>query len=406
MYDELTGLGNSKYLENKYFDYLIKHNNSNYIMIDFSNFKKINDTYGHDAGDICLKTFADKLRKFFNDSLLVRLHGDEFVVVTYYDEDYIYAIFNSIILSIEDDVNKNVIPLKFGFNAGSVNMTGDFNLVQNMADYMMYFAKKNKITYQPFVEEVYQNKINEDIFLDDFSEKLNKENFSYYGRSLFDFYDNEKDLVQIYTRDLNGGNILSGLSYSTLRKNSHIAKFDMFNFKNIIEKTSEVNNNYKYFINIDYKSLLSIKDFDSFVSNIKCNTRNGIDNVILSIDLFGIESNEYLVTIDIINILASMGFKIRLDKVDNKLSDYLIEEVNPKYIKISTPSWKAAINNDRKLDILNAKINAYTKMGDDVSIIFEQVERIEEAKVLHNISPTDTMYSGNYYSKEKRLVLK
>ena len=91
--DSLTGIFNEEYLKKNYQSYLDKHPDSNFIMIDSEKFKSINDTFGHNVGDDYLRTFAKILENNFKDSLVVRLHGDEFVILTKYSEDYIDEIF-------------------------------------------------------------------------------------------------------------------------------------------------------------------------------------------------------------------------------------------------------------------------------------------------------------------------
>ncbi|PID41311.1 MAG: GGDEF domain-containing protein [Proteobacteria bacterium] len=52
------------------------------LMIDADGFKKVNDTYGHDAGDRVLKRLARKLRHIVRtDDIVCRLGGDEFLVI-------------------------------------------------------------------------------------------------------------------------------------------------------------------------------------------------------------------------------------------------------------------------------------------------------------------------------------
>ncbi|WP_422490785.1 GGDEF domain-containing protein [Vibrio chagasii] len=52
------------------------------IMIDADHFKRINDTSGHDAGDLVLKTLSRELKNTFrNDDIVCRLGGDEFLVI-------------------------------------------------------------------------------------------------------------------------------------------------------------------------------------------------------------------------------------------------------------------------------------------------------------------------------------
>lgn len=52
------------------------------MMIDADHFKEVNDTYGHDAGDLVLCELAKTLQHTFrNDDIVCRLGGDEFLVI-------------------------------------------------------------------------------------------------------------------------------------------------------------------------------------------------------------------------------------------------------------------------------------------------------------------------------------
>lgn len=58
------------------------------MMIDLDQFKPINDTYGHEAGDKVLLEVANRIKGSFNseDQVCIRWGGDEFVVAFYIDE--------------------------------------------------------------------------------------------------------------------------------------------------------------------------------------------------------------------------------------------------------------------------------------------------------------------------------
>lgn len=52
------------------------------IMIDADNFKEVNDTYGHDAGDTVLRELAKTLKETLrSDDIVSRLGGDEFLII-------------------------------------------------------------------------------------------------------------------------------------------------------------------------------------------------------------------------------------------------------------------------------------------------------------------------------------
>lgn len=79
--DRLTGLLNRTGIE----DAVRKANESEpfaYAIIDLNNFKPINDTFGHAAGDAVLNSVADRLRRLVSPNATVaRIGGDEFAVL-------------------------------------------------------------------------------------------------------------------------------------------------------------------------------------------------------------------------------------------------------------------------------------------------------------------------------------
>jgi len=87
--DGLTGLYNRKYFDNILDEAIIvsKENNwqSTFIMIDIDFFKQYNDTYGHDAGDIALKSVSKILDTLFNEDYdyVFRLGGEEFGIIIF-----------------------------------------------------------------------------------------------------------------------------------------------------------------------------------------------------------------------------------------------------------------------------------------------------------------------------------
>lgn len=84
--DPLTGLHNRRYMENHLGTLVQQAAQSgqtlSILVADIDYFKKVNDTYGHDAGDNVLREFATRLRRNTRGiDLACRLGGEEFVII-------------------------------------------------------------------------------------------------------------------------------------------------------------------------------------------------------------------------------------------------------------------------------------------------------------------------------------
>ena len=404
--DKLTGLNNIPYLEKNYHLFITAHPNSKYIMIDLTKFKKINDTYGHEAGDACLKTFAQKLQIYFKESMLVRLHGDEFVIISYSNDERIKSLFDLIHMSLEADVRSGSIPVNFDFNAGYAPVSDDLSATAEKADCMMYYGKEHKQCFVPYSDEIYNAKLEEEAMNADFNDKLKREKFSYYGRRIYNTKNKITPFVQVYTKDINGAPLLTRKLYGVIRNNQEISRFDLYNLQKLVELISMTYCKDKYFINIDYRSLFSIRELRKFLEVMKETSINGLNNIVLSIDVTGIESTEYDLTIDIINMIREYGFEISLNKVNSKIPPYFLATSNPDYIKVVADAWKKAYGNPKSTDLLRKAVEFLSICGHDSRVIFDRVETKDQSDFIEEFAPPKSLKSGDYFSKEKRLQFK
>lgn len=53
---------------------------SHLLYLDLDNFKHVNDTFGHEAGDAALCSLAESIKEVFPEDFAARLGGDEFVI--------------------------------------------------------------------------------------------------------------------------------------------------------------------------------------------------------------------------------------------------------------------------------------------------------------------------------------
>ena len=148
--DYLTGLFNRRYLfdigSKVYSEYKLEKKTFSVAIIDIDNFKMINDTYGHDIGDIAIKEVARILNKNINSNAIIsRLGGEEFCICFYNrSENEIYELLEYIRKEFENNQIKiNDLILKYTISIGvTLDFGKNFDDMIRIADEYLYVAKK------------------------------------------------------------------------------------------------------------------------------------------------------------------------------------------------------------------------------------------------------------------------
>lgn len=150
--DSLLGIYNRKY----FFEFLEKNANREsdkkfaIVMIDIDDFKKINDTYGHQFGDKILINTANIVESCIDsEDILARYGGEEFIlyISNFTSEDSVYNKIEIIRRNLEkskvtfNSENKSVTA-SFGISFFPLNGT-DINELISKADDLLYKSKKS-----------------------------------------------------------------------------------------------------------------------------------------------------------------------------------------------------------------------------------------------------------------------
>lgn len=153
--DELTGLPNRRHFFDtaKTIVALARRNDLSIacLMIDIDFFKKINDTYGHLAGDMVLKSVAEMMLKSKREGeLLARFGGEEFVMCLFKADEAVAAgaaeRFRKIIAEMDIRLNgsKSIsVTVSVGCSALAGDSLTDIDKLIATADEALYRAKNN-----------------------------------------------------------------------------------------------------------------------------------------------------------------------------------------------------------------------------------------------------------------------
>lgn len=155
--DELTQLSNRRYFEEyfqKSWELAKRHGfEISIIMCDIDHFKRVNDTYGHLAGDFILENIAQLLKKSLkrNTDFIARYGGEEFVIVMY-DSDIDLA--KELCIKIQNSIKNadsfifqgivlEAVTMSFGISSTIPKINKNSKELLENADLALYKAKKN-----------------------------------------------------------------------------------------------------------------------------------------------------------------------------------------------------------------------------------------------------------------------
>ena len=141
--DMLTGLPNRRaFLDHIADDKQIRHDGI-FLMIDLDHFKRINDSYGHYVGDMCLRETANFILDLTQDTMIcARLGGEEFGI---YMPDLLAesgVLADQLAKGLEIDVpDAGTISLTMSIGVTRGNAGCGVGLIMARADRALYFAK-------------------------------------------------------------------------------------------------------------------------------------------------------------------------------------------------------------------------------------------------------------------------
>jgi len=151
--DGLTKLANRHYYENQLDDVFQETVRSSsdlsILMLDIDDFKLVNDTYGHKAGDEVLKAFSSVLLKNIREhEICGRYGGEEFIIALPYTEASkalkIAERIRTAVENMEIKVSTNkTIKFTVSIGVASYNQEQTWERIQDKADKNLYLAKQN-----------------------------------------------------------------------------------------------------------------------------------------------------------------------------------------------------------------------------------------------------------------------
>ncbi|WP_051654668.1 bifunctional diguanylate cyclase/phosphodiesterase [Persephonella sp. IF05-L8] len=373
------------------------------FVIDIDHFKKINDSFGHEAGDYVLKEVTERIRNCIKeDDILIRYGGEEFLLFVKsnpYSENYRYEIL-TLATKIKTEICKKIIT----YNNISMKVTVSIGIAPyteksieeaiKMADIALYRAKKNgrnKI-------EIYSGPMdvsNEEIYT--IKEAIENNNIVCWYQPIINLETGEvlkyEALVRLISK--NGKIIYPYQFLNTIRRT--YVHIDLT--KKVIEYNIKVlRENPWMHISLN---LSALDVYDDNIIEYLDNTLNKELASRLTIELLESEDiDDYPSFKAKIEHIKEIGCKISIDDFGSGYSNFShLVELAPDYLKIDGSIIKDIDTNYRS----RAIVKAIKSFADDIGIKVI-AEYIHSETVLKKVLELGIIYGQGYYLKKPQPI--
>ncbi len=403
--DTLTHLFNRNYLEEIRKD--INLSQCAIAMADIDHFKKINDNFGHDTGDIVLETVAKRLLGTTRTyDTVIRYGGEEFLIIFKKQTDIntLKEVSNRILTTISKqpirtDEGDIYVTLSIGINPTPFK-NKSFQEAIISADKMLYAAKtggRNRVV-------ILNKKIEENstLILKDISKAIKDNRLKAYFQPILDIKTGKIVKYEALARivDKNGNIYLPVQFLPMIKRTTVYATLTKF----IIEEAFKIIKTHKISVSVNFfiEDILDNSIFDITKKLIK-------DNIKIA-DMLMIEILEDAHLDNIseftrrMEILKSMNVKIAIDDFggDDTNFNYLIS-IKPNVIKIDGSIISRLLIDENARMILKGIINICESLKIDSVAEFVESKEIFEMLKKYNIKMAQGYYIGkplNIYSRK------
>jgi len=142
--DQLTKLYSRKYLDEAILKSMNKDGKGVFILVDIDNFKRINDTFGHQVGDEVIKQVADVIKSNIREGdIAARWGGEELAVyLPNTDLDSGILVANRLVSCVEQSTKPRAT-ISCGVSCWDCTNNDTFTILFKRADAALYLAKNN-----------------------------------------------------------------------------------------------------------------------------------------------------------------------------------------------------------------------------------------------------------------------
>jgi len=409
-YDFLTKLPNKKLFKQEVETYLKSshYNNEEFaiLFLDLDNFKWINDSLGHQAGDVLLVEMASKLKNIISqDSILSRLGGDEFIILAPYENLLsISQLANAILETVKDPIEIQGKEVNVGWSIGIslYPQNGEnYNDLLKNADAAMYEAKdKGKNTFRYFNDAMNQDAIYRLELDTKLRHAIANNSFFLNYQPKYSYTDDKTIGVEALIRwiDKDFGFIPPDKFIPIAEESNYINKIGHWVIKQALHDLKIINETLTFPISISINVSANQLDDEDFYNEVKeLLSESGVEPSLVEFEITETSIMQNIQSvIEILKKIKKLGVKISIDDFGTGYSSMsYLKKLPIDTLKIDREFVKELESDDDSKSIVSA-IMALAKSL-NLTTVAEGVENEKQKEILRE-SKCD-MLQGYLYSK-------
>jgi diguanylate cyclase (GGDEF)-like protein/PAS domain S-box-containing protein len=412
LHDSLTKLPNRRYMRQELESLLGDDNyDVDLMFLDLDGFKVVNDSLGHNVGDILLKKVALKLNNLIKDKGLVfRTGGDEFAVILTYKQTK--SISAQLAKKIVNEINKKFTiekhRIKIGVSIGISKYNkdkDDINSLLRHADIAMYESKlKGKNRFKYYTKSLSHRLQKKIITQNLLQSAIHKNEMYVVYQPKYELRSKKVTAYETLIRwESNELGLVSPAYFIPIAENMKIINdISLFVFTRAcldFKKLKESNKDLQSIsVNLSTAQLLNKNLFDEFTTIVN---ELGIEpkNIALEITETNIMKNIEKSS-EMLQKMREFGFEIELDDFGTGYSSMsYIKKLPISRIKIDKSFVDDILEDRSDIKIIEAMVLMAKSF--DYETIAEGIETREQEEVLKDLGVD--FGQGFYFSKPKRI---
>ncbi len=404
-HDDLTKLPNRSYLHQSIHKWIYdKAPPFSLYYLDMDHFKNINDSFGHQFGDILLVEFAKRISAMVRkESVVIRQGGDEFVILTYRtDEEDILSHSQAILNEIAKPYHIKQFSFVVGASIGIAKYPEhgtSLDMLLRAADIAMYEAKKYKNSvrlFAPAMQSGYLNRVNVEQAL---HKALDKHEFYMVYQPQIDHEGNVYGVEALVRWNSAEMGLVPPDQFIPIAEASGVMpRLGQFILSTTLKEMkalqSELGLSLQTSINISIKQFMETHFLDNLTKKIEHEKFNHISLCLEITESLFIEDIDYI--LPLLQKVRDMGLHISMDDFGTGYSSLSILRKLPiDELKIDK-SFVDAILSDINAEKMVQNIITIGK-NLDMYILAEGVEKKEQEEVLKRLGCD--RFQGYFYAK-------